>query len=213
MKPKILSVRIERKIDESSDLSWLGAFTNKQMGIRVNRLTGELLAANGYRLANNLPANGDSRSLNFIGGFQWGQGLVANWEHVSDKELWTQFAEASEQMGRFNIAGCEHTNTRREKILCLEYLHICQDALRLESYKSGDWQMLGIIAKAEIQLTPESPIQTIRSGGLWGVESDSSHEYMTEVQDEQLSELAVELATLGFSVRQVRHAIKSVKRD
>jgi hypothetical protein len=54
--------------------------------------------------------------------------------------------------------------------------------------------------------------QTIRSGGLWGIESDSGDDYLTEVENEQLDELKDELHAIGFSKRAVAAAFRDVKR-
>ena len=85
-----------------------------------------------------------------------------------------------------------------------------QDFERMEAYNRGDWQMLGIIAKAEIFNPVTNCTQTIRSGGLWGVESDGG-EYLKEVAKEQLSELQAELQALngGIGERAIAYAINN----
>src|SRR2546429_7432495 len=47
---------------------------------------------------------------------------------------------------------------------------------RIAAFERGEWSMMGIYAEAEV-LTPNRgggghTIQTIRSGGLWGIQSD-----------------------------------------
>lgn len=83
---------------------------------------------------------------------------------------------------------------------------VAQDYARMEAYSNGEWCMIGIIAKAEVQTARNSTIQTIRSGGLWGIESDSDDDYFKEVADEQLSELRMELEAIGFSTAQIDRA-------
>lgn len=78
-----------------------------------------------------------------------------------------------------------------------------QDYRRMEAYDRGDWHMIGIYAVAKIQATENGPIQTIRSGGLWGIESDSDDEYLVEVAAEQLAKLRVELLALGVTEDQL----------
>ncbi len=215
-KLQIVSVRIEQKPDESPDLSFLGTYTNKPIGVHLDRITGEL-RDDGKVLADNLPAKVSSRSLNFIHEFQHDcnasvDSLVTNWGHVSDKELWTAFSNASADFGKYNVAGCESAQTRQEKIRCLEIVYCIQDALRLESYEDQNWQMLGIIAKAEIRNPQTDCLQTIRSGGIWGVESDAG-DYLKEVARGQLSQLKAELLALnnGIGERAIEYAIKNCK--
>lgn len=75
---------------------------------------------------------------------------------------------------------------------------IMQDYSRMEEY-GVLWGMVGIKASAQIQLSDNSPIQTIESGGLWGIESDSSKEYLQSVKEEELFSLLNELRQLEFN--------------
>jgi hypothetical protein len=62
---------------------------------------------------------------------------------------------------------------------------------RKERYNDGDWQMLGIRATAT-WLAPmggASILQTITSGGLWGIESDSDPAYLAQIEDEQIEDV------------------------
>ena len=67
----------------------------------------------------------------------------------------------------------------------------------------GDqWYMVGILAEAEV-LVPHGPpghsiIQTLRSGGLWGIETDSESSYFVEVAKEELAALVEVLNEMGF---------------
>jgi hypothetical protein len=85
-----------------------------------------------------------------------------------------------------------------------------QDYDRMESFSRGDWGYIGIIAKAELQLTRNGTIQILRSGGLWGVESDSGNDYLQEVADEELETLRRELSAIGFSTEQIERAFDGV---
>lgn len=73
---------------------------------------------------------------------------------------------------------------------------VYEDYARLEAYNRGDWCMVGVWAEAEVVLTGNC-VQKIRSGGLWGIESDSG-EYLTEVAKEEVEQLKDELIALGF---------------
>lgn len=61
-----------------------------------------------------------------------------------------------------------------------------QDYERMLDYGNG-WVMVGI--RAEAKLVIGGVIQTIKSGGLWGIESDSDESYLDEVRAEEESEL------------------------
>ena len=77
--------------------------------------------------------------------------------------------------------------------------YVQEDYRRMETLHRGDWLYIGIIAKAEVQLNGHSTVQVLRSGGLWGVESDSGDKYLTGVASEELGALRAELEAIGFS--------------
>lgn len=88
---------------------------------------------------------------------------------------------------------------------------------RMESLNRGNWCYIGIRAEAEVALTPVHPLdpgqtQTIHSGGLWGIESDSDSDYLESVEKEELSDLRGQLKALGFSSRAISQAFKNVER-
>jgi len=93
--------------------------------------------------------------------------------------------------------------------------YVRQDYERMERLNAGDWCYTGIRAEAEIQTGPFlgtiDTIQTITSGGLWGIESDSDRSYLESVQQEELANLKSELLALGFSRRAISQAFKSVE--
>lgn len=81
----------------------------------------------------------------------------------------------------------------------------------MEAYNNQQWCYVGIRAEAEVQTRLGSPIQSIRSGGLWGIESDSDSSYFKSIADEELSELRAQLKELGFSARSIASAFKDVE--
>lgn len=83
-----------------------------------------------------------------------------------------------------------------------------QDYKRLEAYNRGVWEMVGVYAVAEVIVN--EVIQTIRSGGLWGIESDS-WEYFKEVEKEQLAELVAELEAVGFAEAEIVEAYRDME--
>jgi len=83
-----------------------------------------------------------------------------------------------------------------------------QDYERMESHNRGDWGMISIRAQAKIIVN--GTCQTVRSGGLGGIESDSGDHYFSEVGGGELAELGVTLVELGFSEEEVADAFAEV---
>jgi hypothetical protein len=76
-----------------------------------------------------------------------------------------------------------------------------QDARRLADYGSG-WYMLGCYAEAVISYPigqDNRRLQVFRSGGLWGIESDSDAVFKSEVERTELEDLAAHLRTFGIA--------------
>ena len=88
-----------------------------------------------------------------------------------------------------------------------------QDYERMESGHRGDWYYMMIGAEARYS-TAENPHlqQTITSGFVGGIESDSGEDYFKETESEQLSELKSQLKAIGFSSRAISAAFKSIER-
>jgi hypothetical protein len=68
---------------------------------------------------------------------------------------------------------------------------------RRQQYGNGDFGFIGILAEAEIVVS--GVCQTITSGGLWGIESDSTPDYLSEIEQEEIEQLQEILQALGFS--------------
>jgi hypothetical protein len=71
-----------------------------------------------------------------------------------------------------------------------------QDNLRTEDYNKGGWSMLFCQAKATVSI--HGVMQTITSGGIGGVESDLDESYFQELEGQEMAELRVILADMGF---------------
>lgn len=73
---------------------------------------------------------------------------------------------------------------------------------RVMEFENGDVTHYGIRADAEIATSRNGGkswlLNTIRSGGLWGIESDSDQDYFDEVGQDALSELKETLKVMGF---------------
>ena len=97
----------------------------------------------------------------------------SNWRHVSEEDK----QRVISQYGSIWNA-------------CVEYTK--QDKKRLDDYNRGIWEMIGIRAVATIHIPVNGDtvkIQSIDSGGLFGIESDSSDDYIKDIGREQIAEV------------------------
>jgi hypothetical protein len=76
---------------------------------------------------------------------------------------------------------------------------------RLRQYRDGQFAFIGIRVLADVQV--ENTIQTLSSGGLWGIEDDSDESYLRDVEREELSDLRDVLYQFGFGKRAITAAI------
>ena len=76
-----------------------------------------------------------------------------------------------------------------------------QDEARRKEYEDSDFSFVGVRAEAEVVV--ENVIQTITSGGLWGIESDSGEGYIEDVALEEYDNLREILKAIGVSTAQV----------
>lgn len=70
---------------------------------------------------------------------------------------------------------------------------------RLAAYHAGDWHMVGVRAVAVVTVGhyKYSKQYTLKSAGLWGVESDSGAEYFDEIFREECASMADDLREFG----------------
>ncbi len=70
-----------------------------------------------------------------------------------------------------------------------------QDYDRMLAYCRGDWEMLGIQARAVIavDIAGKRWEKKLKSGGIWGVESDSGAKYFRELAKIELNDLRSQL--------------------
>lgn len=77
---------------------------------------------------------------------------------------------------------------------------------RIMNYEKGNLIDYGIKAEAEIRTSYNGKdwlINEVRSGGLWGISSDSDESYFTEIESEQLEELKDLLLEFGFTKKEI----------
>lgn len=118
----------------------------------------------------------------------------ANWNHVSDGNVVTAYNKA------FGVKNSEFN--RAALIRKLDELYAEQDKERLEHY-GLTWRCVGIYAQAEVSYSignGSSRRESLKSAGLWGIESDSEQSYLKEVECEQLNELKEHLEVFSVDV-------------
>jgi hypothetical protein len=197
-KPKILSVSIEHSVDDCPDLSWLGEYSDHDAPGAIDR-----------------KARGDAGSREYqywIPGDNHNPHSPAGWAHVDDRHVIIALNALPAQQ-KNDAAKRIDWPARYDRGAAIEYLDKCyieQDYQRCEAYNRGDWYCMGVIAKARVQLAGSDVVQTVRSSGLWGVESDSG-DYIDETHKAELDALRSELSALGCSDRQINAAYKNVR--
>lgn len=72
---------------------------------------------------------------------------------------------------------------------------------RREAYQRGDFYFVGVRAEAEVAIG--GTMQTLKSSGLWGTESDSGDEHFLEIADEEWHELRKILTDVGVPTSQL----------
>lgn len=73
-----------------------------------------------------------------------------------------------------------------------------ESAERIAAYRRGDWHMIGVRAVATIWIDRGNykTQYTMKSAGLWGIESDSDESYLQEVFDDQCAELRADIEAM-----------------
>lgn len=79
-------------------------------------------------------------------------------------------------------------------------------------YHNGEWEMMGVYVTADVTGNGLASI-TVRSAGLWGIESDSGPEYFEEVAHEQIAEVVNELRAMGISEEEITEEVKYAYRQ
>jgi hypothetical protein len=190
-KLQIIKVRIEHCTDESPDTSYLGEFTDSPDGnafIREGEHEGKLVSELGED--DELPSKG--REYRFFLPSQNIPHNPKNWAHVQGAELAKVIAE--------------HGSIEKA-----DRAYAYQDWQRMERLNNGDWYYIGIIAKAELWNPASKVTQTVRSGGLWGIESDSGADYLASVAKDEFDALKTELLAMGIGERAIARAFKTVE--
>jgi len=210
-KNKIESVRIERVVDENPITDWMGKYTNEPTDWAICSHCGQYVAL--AEAPNRRAAEIENEIIDLENEVELSEDAItvnANNEMIDTlhkERAGLVLHDCPRSSCEYNYflpyAGGEEQGTDNYQSSGM------QDYKRMEGLNDGDWYFMGIIAKAEI-ITENGTMQTIRSGGLWGVESDGGS-YLDEVAQEQLSELRNELTSLGFGKRAIDYAFKNIE--
>jgi len=168
---KIESIKIKHHVDECADMDWIGEFTD-DLGPGV-------MVRDYGQFYERLPAE---MERDFDGRF-----LCKGEPEVP--------ARGREYRGFIPYAGGEKQGTKDY------YKYGMQDWARMEALNSGEWCFIGIIAEAVVSYpiggNGDRRLETLSSGGLWGIESDAG-DYLEEVAGQELDNLKEHLNQFGI---------------
>ena len=218
---RILSVTVRRILDESPDTSYLGEYSNRpESDYAIDR-------AHSEDCASVVPAYKEAQQTLINA-----RGTVADLQskEQADSQEWEALEEAYNLLDGLaeGLQDCDcgecgdmernqyryfNPNWQNYKGDTAENIrkYCRQDYERMESLNRGNWFYLGIRADAEVSVQLRR-VQTITSGGLWGIESDSGRDYLESVEKDELMDLRKELKAFGFSSRAISAAFKNVER-
>lgn len=78
-----------------------------------------------------------------------------------------------------------------------------QNAEQLEAYNRGDWHLIGLYVQVDVHVPlgdKTATIITLKSPGLWGIESDADTLYLDDIHNEECSNLTDICKALGVTV-------------
>jgi hypothetical protein len=209
---RILSVKIRRVVDENPDTSYLGEYSKSPNSpFSIDRAHSEdcaFVSDLAWKASQTL-----QNAQKTVGDLQTAVDYdsdSAEWEAL--ETAYYQLEELAENVvecdcgergdmerGQYQFFNPSFVNSREEA----RYAHE-----RMESLNRGSWQYIGIRAVADV--TTNTVVQHITSGGLWGIESDSSRDYLESIERDELAGLKDQLSALGFSRRAIATAFRDV---
>lgn len=188
-KKKIFEVRLVHETDTDPDLSWIGEYTDE--------LRDGVIVRDRNEYYEKLPREMDRD---------------ANGRFSGKGDLIDPLPERGREYRGFRpYAGGEKVGTKEY------YEYGMQDYRRMEDYNNMQWCFIGIKATAKVGVSLDGgenyTLETISSGGLWGIESDSDKEYFREVEAEEMAQLKSLLLAYGFGRSTVARAVKNAVSD
>lgn len=189
---KIESIKILHTYDDNPDTSFMGEYTDQiNDGIIIRKFNEFYEHLSEEQLEQIPDRSGEYRGFK---PFNHIPHDPKNWDHVS-KEM---KKEVIKKYGSLKKA---------------DYSYALADYERMEQLNNGYFSFIGISAEAKVLTSYDGKnwlINTLSSGGLWGIESDSDSEYINEVQSEQLAELKDVLIEYGFTEQEINEKSSEV---
>lgn len=232
---RILSIEVKRMDDNSPDTSWLGEYSDQaKTEFAIDRAHSEDCASKNqagydklesifqYLYSARVHLQEQDRQLNTLS--EWYQGasdaedLVNNlmadflecdcscsWDHRTYRYFNPGTVEPFDAAASWIPAD---TPDKQAYWRAAMRQNAAQDYARMEALNDNRFSFIGVGAEARVVVA--RICQTVTSGGLWGIESDSDESYLKETEQEQLSELRTQLYELGFSKRAIAAAVKEM---
>ena len=216
---RILSVTIRTKVDECPDTSYLGEYSNKpESDYAIDRKHSLNCPVNA---PNKLATAQLDRVIAYLEKQDAENGEDFNYNDSALEEL----AEVRES---FNECDCgEHGDMLRHEYRYFNPNHenytgdteenirkyCLQDYERMESFNRGDWCYIGLIAEVTVSIpSGQSAVESTIDSSVWGIESDSGKDFISETESDLLAECKSQLTALGFSKRAISTAFKTIER-
>ena len=213
---RILSIQIERLDDSYPDTSYLGDYSNSPKGeYSIDREHSLDCPVNNPHVVDQL----ERISAYLDKERRHTADLYEHYGRLEDSERYDNLEQTQETILGLQECDCDESGDRDRNEL--RYFNTSgnytgepiadivtytkQDYARMESLNNQNWYYLGIGAEAKV--TIGNVCQTIKSGGLWGIESDSEESYLKEEEQNQLAELRGVLYEMGFSKRAIAAAV------
>ena len=197
---RILSITIKRMVDTDPDTSWMGEYSNKRTSeFSIDR---EHAVGCAFQTYADVGKNDDKMET---------ADRLCDCGENGDK-LRGEYQYFNPSFNYVDKAGKPVSGNTPEEVR----KYTLQDYNRMESLNSQQWCFLGILAEAKVGTSEQQGCvlcQTLTSGGLWGIESDSDKAYLQSVESEQLDELRDVLKSFGFSSRAISKAFQDVKHE
>jgi len=235
MTKRISKITIKRMTDTDPDTSYLGEYSDRAKSeYAIDRKhSAECLS---QETNHREPVDQLERIISYLQAEQHVTGESSTWQSLEDAQ--TILIDTQDELQECDCNGGDmerneyryfNGNVENYKGEPPEDIrkYVRQDYERMERLQHGDWCYIGIRAEATITLNatwensvvskaswhkPIAPEQTITSGGLWGVESDSGKDYLAEIESDELADLRKQLTAVGFSKRAIALACKNIER-
>lgn len=221
---KLESVKIKTMVDESPDLSTMGDYTDMADDWVICRHCGQYLK---HAETYDRITDAVYEDMIDVGNDQYHTKNEAKWERLESiynalnaawQKLKKRRHDCYKSTREFNYfkpyAGGEKPGSK------LFIFYGLGDFERAESYNNGQWHYMGMHAEAivsyKLDHTPypmahnSRRLETLQSGGLWGIESDVDESHLREVAGEELADLKAHLEKFNVDLSQWEEKTKDL---